>query len=395
MNVLIVSRLYPRPKDPVLGIFVEEEARELARLCNIRVVSPVPWFPPLKIFPKWYGYSQFPLHETRNGVEIFRPRALVLPRNILFPLLGFSFYLALRRWVDEIDPEFPIDLIHAHTAYPDGFAAIMLGRSLERPTIITLHGGDVNLYFRRSFGRKLGLWAVSGASHVIAVSDSLRRTVGDDYGADKGKMTVIPNGVDVTSFAPMPQREAQNRLGLRGDSSKILYVGAITTSKGIDYLLTAFKLLRNRRTGVELVLVGQGDYQNGARLLAEELGIAGSVTFAGQRPNEEIPLWMNACDLLILPSLAEGFGVVLIEAMACGKPVIATTCGGPEDIVTPQTGILVPPADEVALSQALSEALSNGTRFSPEVIRQHAVDNYALDRISALIVRLYGQVLQG
>jgi len=395
MNVLIVSRLYPRPKDPVLGIFVEEEARELARLCDVKVVSPVPWFPPLKLFPKWYGYSQLPLNDTRKGVDILRPRALALPRNILFPLLGFSFYLALRRWADEIEHDFPIDLIHAHTAYPDGFAAVMLGKALDKPTIITLHGGDVTLYFRHYFGRKLSLWAVSNADSVIAVSERLRQTVVDEYGADEGKITIIPNGVDVTRFAPIPQRDARNRLGLQGDSSRLLYVGAITRPKGIEYLLKGFKLLRGGRDRVELTLVGQGDCQNEARLLAEELGIAGSVTFAGQRPNEEIPLWMNACDLLILPSLAEGFGVVLIEAMACGKPVIATGCGGPEDIVTPQTGILVPPADEVALSQALSEALNNGTRFSPGVIRQHAVDNYALHRISARIVQLYGQVLQG
>jgi teichuronic acid biosynthesis glycosyltransferase TuaC len=394
MNVLVVSRLYPRPKDPVLGIFVEEEAKGLARLCNVKVVSPVPWFPPLKLLPKWYEYSQLPPRETLDGVEIHRPRTMMLPRNILFPLLGFSFYLALRRWVGEIDGDFPIDLIHAHTAYPDGFAAVLLGRALGRPTVVTLHGGDVNLYFRHYLGRKLGLWAVSGASHVIAVSESLRRTVADRYGADQDKITVIPNGVDVTRFAPIPQSEARNTLGIEGEASRVLYVGAISRSKGIDYLLKAFRLLRNSRDRVELVLVGQGDYERPARLLANELGIAGSVTIAGQRPNEEIPLWMNACDVLILPSLAEGFGVVLVEAMACGKPVIATACGGPEDIVTPQTGLLVPPADEVALSQAQLDVLSSGSRFSPKVIRQHAVDSYALERISSRIIELYRQVIQ-
>jgi teichuronic acid biosynthesis glycosyltransferase TuaC len=395
MNVLIVSRLYPLPKDPVLGIFVEEEARELARLCNVKVVSPVPWFPPLKLLPKWYDYSQLPLREMRKGLEIHRPRTMMFPRNILFLLLGFSFYLALRRWVDETNGDFPIDLIHAHTAYPDGFAAVMLGKALDLPTIITLHGGDVTLHFQHYFGRKLGLWAVSSASHVLVVSESLRRTVVDDYGADREKITVIPNGVDVTRFEPIPQREAQNRLGLGADSFRMLYVGAITRSKGIEYLLRALRLLRKSQASAELVLVGEGDYQRQAMSLADEMGIAGSVTFAGQRPNEEIPLWMNACDLLVLPSLAEGFGVVLIEAMACGRPVVATACGGPEDIVTPQTGILVPPGDEFALSQALLDALSTGTRFSPDVIRQRAVDNYALDRISSRIMELYRQVLQG
>jgi len=396
MNVLVISRLYPRPADPVLGIFVEEEARELARLCKVKVVSPAPWFPPLRILQKWYKYSQLPIHETRKGIEVLRPRTLLLPRNLLFPLYGFSSYLTLRRWVPKIEEDFPIDLIHAHTAYPDGFAAVMLGKALNLPTVVTLHGGDVTLYFQRYFGRKLGLWALSNTDRVIAVSNSLRRTVVEEYGADDDKITVIPNGVDVTRFAPMPQPEARDRLRLQGEAPTVLYVGAITTSKGIDYLLRAFKLLLSGRSEpVQLILLGDGDYDHRARLLASELEIADSVTFAGKRPNEEIPLWMNACDLLVLPSLREGFGVVLVEAMACGKPLVATACGGPEDIVTPQTGILVPPANEAALAQALRDTLSDGTRFLPPVIRQRALDNYAYDTIAPQILSLYKQALQG
>ncbi|HJX37782.1 MAG TPA: glycosyltransferase, partial [Anaerolineae bacterium] len=158
MNVLVVSRLYPRPTDPVVGIFVEEEVRELSRHCEIKVVSSVPWFPPLKRFPRWYAYSQMPRREIRAGVEVLRPQTLLLPRNLLFPLMGFTFYLSLRRCVREFKEEFPIDLIHGHTAYPDGFAAVLLGQAIGRPTIVSLHGGDVNLFFRRFSGRRQGMW---------------------------------------------------------------------------------------------------------------------------------------------------------------------------------------------------------------------------------------------
>ena len=396
MNVLVVSRLYPRPTDPVLGVFVEEEARALARHCNLRVASTAPWFPPVKLFSRWYEYSQLPLREVRQGIEVYRPRTVVLPRNLLFPLLGHSFYLTLRRLVREIEGDFPVDLVHAHTAYPDGFAAAKLGKAMGRPTVVTLHGGDVNLYFQRFSGRKQGMWAISHAAAVIAASSSLRRTVVDQHGADGEKVTVIPSGVDVGRFKPMPPDEAENTLGLEKGIPRVLYVGAITRSKGLDDLLMAFKtLMAGTQVPVQLVLVGEGNYEQEARLLAQRLGLADHLLWAGKRANAEIPLWMNSSDVLVLPSLSEGFGVVLVEAMACGKPVVATACGGPEDIVTPHTGILIPPADEKALARAMLDALSDGDRFSPAVIRQHAVDNYAYDGIAARILDLYAEVLRG
>lgn len=240
------------------------------------------------------------------------------------------------------------------------------------------------------------MWAISHAARVVAASNSLRRTVVDQYGADADKVTVIPNGVDVGRFKPLAREEAENGLGLEKGIPRILYVGAITRAKGLDHLLLAFKTLAaGTHRSVQLVLVGEGDYEQDARLLAQGLGVADQVLWAGKRPNNEIPLWMNSCDVLVLPSLSEGLGVVLIEAMACGKPVVATTCGGPEDLVTPHTGILVPPADHSALAQALSEVLGDGDRFSSAAIRQHAVDNYAYEGIAARILDLYSEVLAG
>jgi teichuronic acid biosynthesis glycosyltransferase TuaC len=394
MNVLVVSRLYPRPSDPVLGIFVEEEVRELSRHCQIKVISPVPWFPPLRRFHRWYAYSQAPEREIIEGVEVLRPRVVLLPRNLLFPLMGFSFYLSLRRLLSKLAWEQPPDLIHAHMAYPDGFAAVLLGQALGCPTVVSVHGGDVNLYFRHFFGRRLGLWTISHADRVITASESLLHAVVNEHGADARKITVIPAGVDVSRFTPMPLDKAEDKLGLARGASRILYVGGITEAKGIEYLLKAFaRLLRESPESAQLCLVGDGDHLEAARLSVQQLGIAASVTFVGKRPNQEIPAWINASEVLVLPSLSEGFGVVLIEAMACGKPVVATNCGGPEDIVTPETGILVAPRDEVALAEALTAVLANGHRFSAQTIRQYAVDNFAYHRVGARILDLYGQLL--
>jgi teichuronic acid biosynthesis glycosyltransferase TuaC len=393
LNVLVVSRLYPRPTDPVLGIFVEEEAVALSRSCRVKVISPCPWFPPLKAFERWYSYSQLPSYETQRDVEVLRPRVLFLPRNFLFSLLGWSLYLSLRRWASEIERDFPIDLIHAHTVYPDGFGAVMLGRALRKPTVITAHGGDVTVHLRRGLVRRLGRWALSNADHVIAVSSSLKGSLVLAHGIEAEKVTVIPNGVDATRFAPAPRSEARARLGLHAEGSKLLCVGAIAESKGIAYLLRATHRLRHTSAWpLELILVGEGEYEKATRALVAKLDTAGAVTFAGKRPNDEIPLWMNACDLLVLPSLSEGFGVVLAEAMACGKPVVATTCGGPEDIVTPQTGMLVPPADDIALSEALLEVLTDGERFHPQTIREHALETYSYERVTSRIMEVYAAI---
>jgi glycosyltransferase involved in cell wall biosynthesis len=394
LNVLVVSRLYPHPTDPVLGVFVEEEAVALSRSCQVKVVSPVPWFPPLKAFQRWYPYSQLPSRERRRGVEVLRPRVLFLPRNFLFGLFGYSLYLSLRRWASEIERDFPVDVIHAHTVYPDGFGAVMLGRALHKPSVITAHGGDVTIHLKRGLVRRLGRWALSNADQVIAVSSSLQRALVLEHGIEVEKVAVIPNGVDVTRFAPTPQSEARARLGLHAEGSKLLYVGAIAESKGIAYLLTAIhRLRRTSAWPLELILVGEGEYEKPARALATELDIADNVTFAGKRPNDEIPLWMSASDVLVLPSLSEGFGVVLAEAMACGRPVVATTCGGPEDIVTPQTGMLVPPADDAALSEALLEVLADGERFHPQAIREHALETYSYDLVTSRIMEVYAAIL--
>lgn len=394
LKVLVISHLYPHPSDPGLGIFVEEQIKDLSSRCQIKVVAPVPWFPPLKLFKKWYAYTRIPSHEVRNGIEVFRPRTIVFPRRILFSLLGFTFFLGLYARVRDIQESFGFDLIHAHTVYPDGFAAALLAKTFNRPLVVTLHGSDVTVNLRRYLWRRLGLWALSNASQVIAVSQALRTTIVDDYGADGDKIRVIPNGVDVSSFAPIPRPEAASKLGLEHQGFRVLYVGAIKKSKGVHHLLNATRgLVEALDDSVELFLVGRGQYEREARLLADELGIASSVRFVGRRPNDEIPLWINACDVAALPSLSEGFGVVLIEAMACGKPVVATRCGGPEDIVNADTGILVPVEDQAALSRALREVLTSERRFDSSKIRQYAIDNYGYDRIGSRIIEVYRHLI--
>jgi teichuronic acid biosynthesis glycosyltransferase TuaC len=395
LNVLVLSHLYPHASDPRLGVFVEEEAKALSDFCQLKVMAPIPWTPPPWRTRRWGTHTSPRRHEIRQGVEVFRPQMIVLPKRILFSLLGFSYFVSVFARARELDRGFGFDLIHAHTAYPDGFAAALLGKLLHRPVVVTLHGSDVTVNLERYLWRRLSLWALSNVTRVISVSQALRKMVVDKYGADGDRLTVIPNGVDVTRFVPVPAAEARKALGMDDQGPMVLYVGAIKRSKGVAYLLRAAgRLVETHRTCPRFFFLGAGDYEREARHLSDELGLGDHVVFAGNKPNTEIPLWMNACDVLVLPSLSEGFGVVLIEAMACGKPVVSTRCGGPEEIVIPGTGILVPPRDEVALAEALDDVLTRKLALDPRTIRQHATDNYSYHNVASRIMQVYTQTLK-
>lgn len=396
LKVLVLSHLYPHASDPRLGVFVEEEVKALSDLCQLKVIAPIPWAPPLWQTRRWGAHAPPRRHEIRQGIEVFRPPMIVLPKRVLFSLLGFSYFASVFARTRALDSSFGFDLIHAHTAYPDGFAAALLGKLLRRPVVVTLHGSDITVNLERYLWRRLSLWGLSNVAHVIAVSQALRKTVVDKYGADGDRVTVIPNGVDVTRFVPVPAAEARKALGMDDQGPIVLYVGAIKRSKGVGYLLrSAGRLVETHKPCPRFFFLGEGEYEREARQLSDELGLADIVVFAGNKPNREIPVWMNACDVLVLPSLSEGFGVVLIEAMACGKPVVSTRCGGPEEIVMPGTGILVPPHDEVALAEALDDVLTGKRALDPRTIRQHATANYSYDHIASRIMGVYTQTLQG
>jgi len=389
LRVLVLSRSYPSDVLPMMGLWVERPTRLLAETCDVRVISPVPWCPPVPATGPLRQYARFrtiPRRELRAGVEVLHPRFVSGPGRSLYAFDARAQALGMRRLVERLRETFPFDLIHAHMIYPEGVVAHELSERYGVPFVVSEHAPWSETWFRDARVRRKALSAGHAAASLLAVSTYVRDTMAT-FGVDDERVHVVPVGVDGDTFrlgAPEARRKDQ-----------VLYVGWINYTKGIDVLLRAMTLLDDRRTPGRLLLVGGAAYRH-TRLQEEELrGLADSldlgdrVTFVGRKPHAEVARLMAESAVVVLPSRDESFGAVLVEALASGTPVVATRCGGPEDIVTDEVGRLVPPESPEALADALAEVLSEPVRYPPEDLRSFALERFGWNGIVERIHKFY------
>jgi glycosyltransferase involved in cell wall biosynthesis len=385
VRILVTSRLYPSAACPSRGTFVHHQVRFLLDHCTVSVVSPTPWSLPLPGKGRWSAYGRIERAGVLDGVEVRYPRYLSPPWRLGFTSAWQRYLAALSRAVDGIP-----DLIHAHLAYPDGLAAVRLGRRLGRPVVISVHGHDVReLPEARPAWRRLVVQALQGAAAVIVSSADVRRRV-LALGTDPARVRFVPQGVDCRLFRPSTER----RPGEGG--WRLLYLGRFDPNKGVGVLLAAMARLREQGRPVGLRLVG-GSPMSGTGALFQrqvhDLGLAGVVEFCGELPWTRVPAEIGQADLLVLPSFYDSFGIVLIEAMACGLPVVATRCGGPEELVPPEAGELVPVADPEALAQGIARVLDRYATYDRAAIRRRIERLYDYPELAARIAGIYREVL--
>jgi teichuronic acid biosynthesis glycosyltransferase TuaC len=260
-----------------------------------------------------------------------------------------------------------IDLIHAHTIMPDGFAALLLGGEFNIPVVCTVHGSDISIYPHESRATLLVTrWALRRIKHLIAVSEDLEKKVGLLSGSREVK--VIRNGADEELFHANSKTAARTLLGLPDKAKIVLFIGNLLPVKGPEYLLQAVSYLSS--CGFLLYIVGDGMLRDNLRAQAKLLGISARCVFVGTRPHEEIASWLSAADCLVLSSISEGFPTIIAEAMMCRVPVVATAVGGiPEVVKHRSTGRLVLPRDPASLGEAICSALQNDTNIRSMVDR--------------------------
>lgn len=310
----------------------------------------IPWFPGLRLFS---GRSEagrlcsVPKRETIDGLDVRHPRAFFFPR-FGYRANPMTFALSLLPAVWPLRRK--VDVILGSWAFPDGIAAIQLGRWLGLPVVVKVHGSDLNVFtesesIRRVFSRKL-----PQADRLIAVSRPLAERA-RSLGVSPDRITVVQNGVDRLLFQPRDRVEARRAMQLP-DGSLILYVGRLESAKGVLDLLDAFDRIASKDPTVRLALVGGGSEMPRCQAAAKRW--PGRVFTPGAVPLAQVAQWTAACDVLTLPSWNEGTPNVVLEALASGRRVVATRVGGIPDVVgSPDLGELVQPRHPDELAEAL------------------------------------------
>jgi len=342
LRVLTFTALYPNKVNPLQGIFIHQRVKHFAlRPGNsVEVIAPIPYFPAWMPVDRWRQFSQIPREEIVEGVRIHHPRYPLLP-GISMPAHGMLMYLASLPLARRLHLEKQFDCIDAHFVYPDGFAAVRLGRKLDLPAVVSARGSDINLYSSFRLIRPMLRWTLRHADGAIAVSADLKNKM-IALGISESKIRVISNGVDAERFQPRDAKSARKQLGLPEEGSIAVSVGSLIESKGHHLLIAAVAELAHSFPQFRLYILGEGAYRSTLELLVREKKMQDRIFFFGTRPNEELSLWFSAADLSCLMSSREGWPNVVTEALACGTPVLATRAGGiPEIISSPDLGMLV------------------------------------------------------
>lgn len=359
MRVLEVCQEFPNRYYPQLGTFIKQSIDSIAnQKIDITVVSPKPLVLPFSAFP-YHNFSKLPRIEHTEKYDLHYPHYVyAVPKKYFYPITGISYAHFVSRYaIKNIKPK--PDLIHAHFSYPDGFGMIGLAKKWNIPLVISALGTiERKVAYEGSYTSRQIIKAMNFADKVLSVSEDLKLHI-VNLGIDENNVIVVPNGVDTEKFKPAGKENARKLLNLPLDKNIILFVGALRSIKGVDYLIEAAKNFVDSNT--ELYLVGRDDgLKKSLKKMAQDFKITDFIKFIGPVNHEDIPLWVSASDILVLPSLSEGRPNVVLEAFACEVPVVATDVGGiPELIINGETGYLVPAKNPLELSEKVNKLLGD------------------------------------
>ena len=388
MNIFIVPSWYPSKLSPENGTFFRDQAQILAKYGDdvTVIVDLVHSFKNLLRIRRFSTVKFQP--ENLGGVIEYRQETLnwfpKRPQKTYFSQRRRLIKLLERAIAERGRP----DLVIAHSSL---FAGAELARWLKDndiPMIVTEH----LMHFLKpemltEFYKDCIHEAYCYADRIVATSSRLRDSIAVQFPEFPTKIVVVPNPVDISAFSPA----SEGKKALK--PFVFLCVALLRPEKRLDLLLRAFATVRQNNPDTQLVLVGDGPQRLNIEHLISNLNLQSSVTLTGYLPQTEIAGWMQKCHTLILPSEVETFGLVLVEAMACGLPVIATRCGGPEDIVTPETGFLVPVNDVTGLTEAMQKMIIEYCQFDPQSIRQTVIDKFSDHKYYWAIHNLYDEIM--
>jgi glycosyltransferase involved in cell wall biosynthesis len=377
LKVLFITGAYPEKDNPMANVFVREHAKAVSAYDQVQVLH-------------WAGVDGALKRTWR--VEIEKDQALtqgivtyrLWRRPSPLPRLSLLLYLwsVLRAFQKIKKDGFSPNIIHAHV-YVSGVAAAIIGKLFKIPVAVTEHW---SIFPRKALERSeivKARFAFQSAGAVLPVSRSLQKAI-EECGI-KANFHIVPNAVDMSLFSPS---------GRRGNGVKqIIYVGNLIPTKGIPEILEILAGIKDRGDW-QMHIFGQGPMEKDCKEIAAASGIKDKIVFHGFQPKSAIAPLMRECDFMLHPSLGETFGTSIVEAMACGLPVVAFDVGALRDTVSEERGILVPLGDKVALQKAVELMLDRCRDYSRDRISRYANENFSYAAVGKKLHDIYSQLIR-
>ncbi len=359
LKILLVSNLYPNINEPTRGVFTEQIVEKLSNRHLVEVVAPTPWFPKILNRSFKLGHKYIPDECVRKNIKVYHPQYLVIPKVGRW-LYGFLFFLGIWSTLRKVKKNFNPDVINVHWMYPDAFATVLAAKLLKIPVVTHSLGCDINEFSKYRSRRYFIKKALKFADYNISVSDELKKKT-ISLGANPKTAITIMNGVNGLIFKPGNKLLLREDLNLPLDKKLFLYAGNFNVEKGLEVLIRAFSLMHLENPEARLVIVGSGPLEHRISCVVQELDISEKLIFVGRVNHQTIAKYLTAADFLCLPSLREGCPNIVLESLASGTPVLASSVGAIPQMLSSDNGLLgleAKPNDIADLTRVLSLSLS-------------------------------------
>ena len=393
MNIMVIPAFFQTKSRPTVGSFFLEQAKALKQAGHQVVMLYCDTYS-VKCIGEWLGYEEQEA-DWIDGVSVYRKKTFCpLKHGMEGHRSAFTRGIAAL-YETQIKGRIQIDIIHAHCCVWAGTAAMALSKQTGIPYVITEHATMFQLH-RDQISRKNDQYitqAFQGAARVLCVSRAFREVL-TPY-RKQSEIQVVGNVVDCDFFQQTNRgaEACQDKEKFTFFSLCYMQTDDQLRKKGIDILLQAWRTLRRTCPQARLVVGGGGQALQKAVKWCKEYGIQDTVVFLGALDRQQTAAQMAACDCFVLPSRYETFGVVYIEAMASGKPVIATACGGPDDFVTQENGLLVPVGEVSALARAMQQMMTSRHQYDSDKIRESVQSRFSSQAIAGQLEQIYSAVL--
>lgn len=385
-HIVVLSSLFPSSVQPGAGLFIRERMFRVGQRLPLSVVAPSPWFPLQSLIRRFHpGFRPgAPREEIQSGFQVHFPRFLSLP-GLLKQWDGLMMALGSLPLLRRLKAQGQLDIIDAHFAYPDGYAALLLGRWLGVPYTVTLRGTETR-HLQTPRLAERALKALQSAARVFSVSESLKK-LAVQHGADPASIEVVGNGVDIERFKPVDRQTARAALRIAPHAKILISVGGLVPRKGFHRVIAVLPKLQIAYPDLRFLIVGgpspEGNNLPQLERQVDELGLKDYVTFLGPVQPDQLPALLSVADVFVLATSNEGWANVFLEAMACGLPVVTTDVGGNREVVKDDSlGFITPLGDSEALADAIGRALA--TQWDHQHIRSYAENNAWDERIERL-----------